>query len=235
VSEELAMRATIPPSPGRPATVDVRDMIAAHQGMRREFRLTATSVRQAADGDARQARRVAAHVRCLTTLLGHHHAGEDRLLWPKLTARAPAALAPTIAGMERQHEVIHGLLQAVDRQTTRWAARPDAAARTQLAASLSQLTDALEEHLDAEETHVLPVAAVTLSLAEWQELEEDGLKEMPKRDLAFVSGMIMYHADPACLAVLLARAPAPVRVFGSLAGPRSYARRARRVHGTATP
>ena len=73
------MCATVPPSPsspGRPATVDVRDMIAAHQGMRREFRLTATSVRRTADGDARQARRVAAHVRCLTTLLDHHHAGE---------------------------------------------------------------------------------------------------------------------------------------------------------------
>jgi hypothetical protein len=174
-------------------------------------------------------------VRCLTTLLDHHHAGEDRLLWPKLTARAPAALAPTIAGMERQHENIHGHLQAVDRQTTNWAACPDAAARTQLADSLSQLTDALEEHLDAEEAQVLPLAAIHLSLAEWQELEEDGLKEMPKRDLAFVSGMIMYHADPACVAVLLARAPAPVRIFSSLAGPRSYARRARRVHGTATP
>jgi hypothetical protein len=174
-------------------------------------------------------------VRCLTTLLGHHHAGEDRLLWPKLTARVPAAVAPTIAGMERQHEVIHGLLEAVDRQTTSWAACPEAAARTQLADSLSRLTDALEEHLDAEEATVLPLAAETLSLAEWRELEEDGLKEMPKRDLAFVSGMIMHHADPACLAVLLARAPAPVRVFGSLVGPRSYARRAGRVHGTATP
>jgi hypothetical protein len=107
--------------------------------------------------------------------------------------------------------------------------------RLQLADSLSRLTDALEEHLDAEEADVLPLAGVHLSLAEWQELEEDGVKETPKRDLAFVSGMIMYHADPACVAVLMARAPAPVRVFASLAGPRSYARRARRVHGTATP
>ena len=232
------MNAPVPPSPtspSRPAPVDVRDMIAAHQGMRREFRLTAASVRRTPDGDARQARRVSAHVRCLTTLLDHHHAGEDRLLWPKLTARTPQALTATIAGMERQHETIHGLLQAVDAQTTAWAARPDSPARLELADSLSRLTDALEEHLDAEEAAVLPLASAHLSLAEWQELEEDGLKEMPKRDLAFVSGMIMYHADPACVAVLVARAPAPVRVFASLAGPRSYARRARRVHGTATP
>ena len=93
----------------------------------------------------------------------------------------------------------------------------------------------MEEHLDAEEAAVLPLASAHLSLAEWQELEEDGLKAMPKRQLAFVCGMLMYHADPQCRAVLLERAPTPVRLIGLLFGPRSYARRARRVHGTATP
>lgn len=224
-----------PTSAGQPIAVDVRDMVAAHQGMRREFRLTATAVRRTPDGDRRQAGRVAAHVRCLTTLLDHHHVGEDRLLWPKLRERVPDDLASSIAGMERQHETIHGLLQAVDAQTTVWAARPDAPARTELADLLSRLTDAVEEHLDAEEAAVLPLASAHLSLAEWQELEEDGLKAMPKSQLAFVCGMLMYHADPQCLAVLLERAPTPVRFFGLLFGPRSYARRARRVHGMATP
>jgi hemerythrin-like domain-containing protein len=224
-----------PTSSSRPDAVDVRDMIAAHQGMRREFRLTATAVRRTLDGDRRQTDRVVAHVRCLTTLLAHHHDGEDRLLWPKLLERVPSELTPGVARMERQHETIHGLLQAVDVQTVAWAAHPNAAARTELADSLSLLTDALDEHLDAEEADVLPLASTHLSLTEWKELEEDGLKAMPRSQLAFVSGMLMYHSDPECLAVVLERAPAPVRLFASLFGRGSYAWRARRVHGTATP
>jgi len=210
-------------------------MVAAHQAMRREFRLTAAAVRRTRDGDRRQAGRVADHVRCLTTLLDHHHDGEDRLLWPKLHARVPGRLAATVSVMERQHATIHALLQAVETQCDDWARRPEPATRSALADSLSRLSDALEEHLDAEERDVLPLAAAHLSPAEWQELEEDGIKAMPKSQLFFVSGMTMYHAEPECLAVLLDGAPAPVRLLASVFGPRSYARRARRVHGTGTP
>src|SRR5438067_1791324 len=94
--------------------VDTRDMVVAHAAMRREFRLAPAAVRRTSEGDPRQARRVARHLRDLTAILDNHHDGEDRLLWPKLRARVPEKLTGTVAAMEQQHETIHALLAAVD-------------------------------------------------------------------------------------------------------------------------
>jgi hypothetical protein len=217
------------------ALVDVRDMLVAHEAMRREFRLAPAAVRRTPDGDRRRARRVAAHLGDLTAILGNHHAGEDRLLWPKLHERVPDQPASAVARMEQQHATIHALLTAVDAQSTQWAADPIAAAGGELADVLDRLSAALDEHLAAEERDVLPLAAIHLTEPEWQELEKDSARETGPGRLPFLAGMIMYQGDPEVLGLMLERLPLPARLVGSFLGPRVYARRARYIHGTATP
>lgn len=230
---ETGQRRTTAPAPS--AVLDTRDMVVVHQAMRREVRLAPAAVRRTPGDDRRRVRRVARHLQQLTLGVTLHHEGEDRLLWPKLQARAPEQLAPLIDLMERQHQTVHELILAVDAHRTAWAAHPDPATQARLAATLSRLSQALDEHLAAEERDVLPLAAAHLTAGEWQELGRDGVAAIPKTQAALAFGTMMYEGDPEVIDLILSQAPAPVRLLLPRIAPRAYARQARRVHGTPAP
>jgi hemerythrin-like domain-containing protein len=213
--------------------VDTREMIAVHSAFRREFRLAPGLVRAVAPGDVTRAQVVADHVELIGTFLHHHHDGEDRLLWPKLLERVPAELAPTVELMERQHEGVHEVIEEMTAALARW--RSDAAEtdRDQLADALDRLHTLLMEHLAAEEQHILPLAARSLTPAEWGELGEDGMAAQAKSKLPMIFGMIMKDADPEVIRAMLANAPLVPRLLLPFVGPRAYRRYARRVYGTA--
>jgi hypothetical protein len=215
--------------------VDVRDMVMAHRAFRREFGLAPAAVRRTAPGDRRHARRVAAHLRGLLRALHHHHDGEDRLLWPRLHARVPTELDRLVAVMEGQHEAIAALLTSVDRQLDGWVDRPDTAGGERLADTLAELSRILDEHLDAEEAQILPLAAAHLTVSEWQDLERDGMAALPTSEAPVLVGMLMYQGDAEVLAAMIGRTPPVPRLLLPRLAPRAYARRARRIHGTATP
>ncbi len=58
---------------------------------------------------------------------------------------------------------------------------------------------------------------------------------LPKSALLLSFGMFTYEGDAEVLRDMLKSAPPPARVLLPLIAPRVYARRARRVHGTARP
>jgi hemerythrin-like domain-containing protein len=215
--------------------VDTRDMLVVHQAMRRELRLAPAAVRRAAEDDRRQVRRVARHLEQLTLGVVLHHEGEDRLLWPELEARVPDRVVPLIELMERQHQAVHALVEAVDDRRATWAVHPEPAARERLEEALARLAQALDEHLAAEERDVLPLAAAHLTPAEWQELGRDGVAAIPRSQVALAFGTMMYDGDPEVIAAILGQAPAPARLLLPRLGRRAYARHARRLYGTATP
>jgi hemerythrin-like domain-containing protein len=213
--------------------VDTREMIAVHSAFRREFRLAPALVRAVAPGDVPRAQVVADHLELLGTFLHHHHAGEDRLLWPKLLERVPAELAPTVELMERQHEGVHEVIEETTAALARWRTDAAQADRDELADALDRLHTLLVEHLAAEEQHILPLASRTLTEAEWGELGEDGMASQPKNKLPMIFVMIMKDADPEVIRGMLANAPLAPRLLLPFIGPRAYARYARRVHGVA--
>lgn len=222
---------------GRPdeiPRVDVRDMLVVHTALLREFRFAPAAVRRVADNDRRQARRVADHLRLVGNMLHHHHQGEDELLWPLLVERAPEHAA-ALADGEGQHEALDTALGDVAVLRDRWATDPSAGRREALAARLDTVSALLAEHLDHEERDVLPVAAATLRAEEWSAIGRRGAASVPKSALPLTLGMFAYEGDPAVLALMLAEAPAPVRVLVPRLGRHLYARRAQRVHGTARP
>jgi hypothetical protein len=82
---------------------------------------------------------------------------------------------------------------------------------------------------------MLPLAAAHLTVSEWQELERDGFRALPKSEAPVFAGMIMYEGDPEVLAAMIGRTPPVPRFLLPRLAPRAYAHRARRIHGTPTP
>jgi hemerythrin-like domain-containing protein len=208
-------------------------MVAVHVAFRREFRRAPALVRGVAAGDTARSRVVADHVRFIADMLHHHHAGEDRLLWPVLLQRVPADVAPVVELMERQHEGVAAVLTEVDDVLPRWRAAAREDDREGLAGALERLTVLLEEHLGAEEERILPLAARTVTEAEWRRLGEEGLGGIPKRQLPLAIAMVMAEGDPEVVREMLTAAPLPARLLMPRVGPALLRRYERRVYGAA--
>ena len=217
------------------ALVDVRDMIVVHTAMLREFRLAAAAVTRTPPGDRRQVRAVAGHLRFLCDMLHHHHDGEDALLWPKLRQRTPRSAGRLIDGVEAQHRDLDAAVQRVQDLRDAWSGQPDVTHRDRLAAELDKLHALLSDHLDLEERALLPLAASALTVEEWHAIGDAAVAAMPKAALPLAFGMFAYEGDPAVLRDMLETAPPLPRKLLPLIAPRVYARRARRIHGTARP
>ncbi|NDU74721.1 nitroreductase family deazaflavin-dependent oxidoreductase [Actinomadura sp. DSM 109109] len=119
---------------------------AVHDAFRRELELIRTEV--AASGAAVGAQ---LRVNCLTMCqgLGYHHMGEDQQMFPLLERRHPE-LAPVVARLRREHEVVAELLDELRRAL-------DSGAAASLLTEVERLTAALEAHLDNEEDRLLPI------------------------------------------------------------------------------
>ncbi|MGH3909387.1 MAG: hemerythrin domain-containing protein, partial [Pseudonocardiaceae bacterium] len=212
-----------------------RDMIAAHDMFRREFGLTPGLIRSTAVGDLARASAVADHLVLMIRILHLHHAEEDRLLWPKLHARAPRDLAGVVTLMQNHHERIHYLTDSTQALLPHWRSYARTEDRDRITAVLDQLNLVLNEHLNAEEQHILPLVRRCLTAAEWRQLGEDSLAALPTRQLPLVFGMVNYEADPEVISSMLAAAPLLPRLLMPILGPRAYARYARRLYGTSKP
>jgi hemerythrin-like domain-containing protein len=214
---------------------DVRDMIVVHTAMLRELRLAPAAVRRVPVGDTRRASAVEDHLAFVCDLLHHHHEGEDQLLWPKLRDRVSPAARAVLDTVESQHAAIDAALGRLATARAAWRAQPDVANRDRLTTALEASFELVAEHLDFEERAVLPLAAAALTQAEWDAVGEAASKAMPKPSLVLAFGMFAYEGDPAVLTMMLHSAPPVPRYVVPKIAPRVYARRARRIHGTARP
>lgn len=215
--------------------IDTRDMICIHVFLRREFRLAPDLVRAVGDGATDRAATVDDHLDFVTKVLHYHHTSEDDLLWPKLLERVPEELAPIVHLMEAQHARVDTLLQQIQQLRTQWRATARPADRDELARLLDELYVALVEHLEAEEERLLPIAARTVSEAEWKQLGEVGVKKIRPQQLPLALGMIQYEGDPEVVAEIIAGMPLLIRRLVPPLSRRAFRRHALAVHGTATP
>lgn len=220
--------------PERPL-VDIRDMIVVHTGMLREFRLAPAAVTRTRPGDRKRATAVAGHLRFIGDLLHHHHQGEDDLLWPKLRDRAQPKALEAVDEAEAQHHEIDVTPRRVEQLRAAWADDPGTVNRDRLADELTRFHAVLRDHLDLEERALLPIAAMVLTDQEWHAIGEAGIAAIPKSALPLTFGMFAYEGDPAVLTDMLRSAPPVPRTLLPLLAPRIYARRAKRIHGTAKP
>ncbi|MGN6611303.1 MAG: hemerythrin domain-containing protein, partial [Angustibacter sp.] len=215
--------------------VDTSDMTTVHRFLRREFRLLPGVIGRVDDGDVLRATTVADHVELLTSVLHHHHTAEDDCLWPLLLERVPDELAPLVQLMEAQHHRVDELLQVIAAAVPPWRASAADGERDLLVGLLTELSAGLDEHMEAEEDHILPIAARTVSEAEWHAVGEAATAHHDKSIMPLLLGMIRYEGDPEVVAAMLAKAPRLVRLLAPALSGRAFRKHALAVHGTATP
>ena len=235
-TRETAEAPETPDVTGADGGVDVRDMVVVHTALLRELRVAPAAVLRATDrGEGRLVRDVAGHLDLILTLLHHHHAGEDALLWPVLAPRLSPAQRALVSLAEAQHEAIDRAVTESGEARTTWATTPGTSEGRRLAEALRSLHELLVTHLEAEERDLLPLASAYLSRTEWDAIGEAGAAGVPRSALLLVFGMFAYEGDPVVLRQMLSAAPPPARVLVPRLAPRAYRRRALRVHGTARP
>ncbi|WP_326570136.1 hemerythrin domain-containing protein [Actinacidiphila glaucinigra] len=219
--------------PNAHGRADIRDMLVVHEAFRRAYDKMPDLVLGVTPGDTKRALVVADHIQMIEEFLHLHHKGEDVLLWPKITARAPQGLAPALALMEEHHTEIDGLIVESSASLARWRSDANASDRDQLAAVLRTLGKKLTEHLAVEEAEILPIVDQYLTATEWHELGDHAIKSLPKNKLPIIFGMLASLADPAVVTLMLSTAPLVPRIIMPIVGPRAFAAHARKVYGTA--
>src|SRR6202046_5112443 len=116
---------------------DTSDMVIVHRMFRRECALLPKLVAAVAGGDIARARNVAGHAREVLDMLHHHHAGEDELLWPRLSARTRLH-ADLLARMDSQHRGLAVLLERAATAFVEWQDAPTVHTSTPLTIVLAQ-------------------------------------------------------------------------------------------------
>jgi hemerythrin-like domain-containing protein len=214
---------------------DVRDMFAAHSIFRREFGLMPGLVRAVAAGDKWRSVLVADHIALVSSILDHHHGGEDEHIWPRLRERCPGDCAALVDVMEQQHHAIHDALLQVTQARQAWRDSGSAQARQALADAIDRLLPALREHLAVEEERVVPLIETYLTQAEYARLAHEGAAGIPADKLPVAFGMFMYEADPAAVDLAIADMPAEVQPVIRHLAPMAYAAYAEELYGTPAP
>jgi Hemerythrin HHE cation binding domain len=192
--------------------IDVRDMAIVHRTFRNAYEESARLVRAAPAPSPARVTFLADHIDFGLALLHIHHEGEDELLYPKLIERAPEQAAST-EQVGHEHQLIGTALDAASAACAAWRARPCAETGEALAASLNQLNLVTMPHLDAEEQQVVPLAAVTLTQQEWDELGRHAVAQLTGTTRSIAFGMLLEPLSEDDRAHMMHVLPPPVRIL----------------------
>jgi hemerythrin-like domain-containing protein len=192
--------------------IDVRDMAIVHRTFRNVYEESARLVRAAPTPSPARVTFLADHIDFALAALHHHHEDEDELLYPRLIERVPEQ-APMTEHVEHEHLLIKTALDAASAACAAWRGRPSAETGEALAAALDHLNTAVQPHLDDEEQKVVPLAAVTFTQQEWDEMGERGAAWIPRNKRGIAFGMILEPLSQADRAFMMRSLPAPVRLL----------------------
>jgi Hemerythrin HHE cation binding domain len=192
--------------------IDVRDMAIVHRTFRKVYEESARLVRAAPTPSPGRVTFLADHIDFGLAALHHHHEGEDELLYPVLIKRVPEQAAMT-EQVEHEHLLIKTALDAASAASAAWRQRPSAETGEALAAALDHLNAVVQPHLDDEENKVVPLAAVTLTQREWDEMGKHGVAWIPRNKRGIAFGMLCEPLGQDDRVHMMRSLPAPVRML----------------------
>ncbi|MFJ5864866.1 hemerythrin domain-containing protein [Streptomyces parvus] len=201
---------------------DSRDMIGAHDAMRREFGALPALIAGVPAGDVRGTSFVADHVLMMIDFLHAHHTSEDDHVWPRLRERCPDDVAPLITTMDQQHAAIDDELQSLSAGGRRWRDSATVSDREAVAAVAERLLPGLYEHLALEEERILPLIDRHLTQREWKATVEASLGKVRFSQRLLMLGMALHGAGEEQADLLRAAVPAVVWHAGRPIGTRLY-------------
>lgn len=208
---------------------DSRDMIGAHDAMRREFGALHALIAGVSAGDEDGTAVVAGHVLMMVDFLHAHHTSEDDHVWPRLRERCPDDVEPLIETMDRQHAFIDGELKAFAAGARRWRASAGTTDRDAVAVVAERLLPALYEHLALEEEQILPLIDRHLTEREWKATVEASFGKVTFAQRLLMMGMALHGASEEQARLLRAAVPAIVWHAGRPVGTRLYRTRRERL------
>jgi Hemerythrin HHE cation binding domain len=195
--------------------IDVRDMAIIHRTFRNAYTESARLVRAAPAPSPARVAFLADHIDFAIKMLHVHHEGEDELLYPKLIERVPEQ-APMTEQVDHEHQLVATALDAASAACATWRQRPSAETGEALAVALDQVNSVLQRHLDDEEQKIVPLAAVTLTQAEWDAMGKHGVGQVPRNKRGIAFGMILDPLSEADRAYMMHVLPPPVRMLSPL-------------------
>jgi hemerythrin-like domain-containing protein len=154
--------------------------------------------------------------------LHNHHEHEDSDFFPMIGAASPDQLE-LIERLEREHEELVVLLNAVDAAVAALAAEPNDDTRRAVHDTIAAVRDTLVPHLDIEDEKLLPAAAATVDAKEWDDVSERALRSTPKADMPIVAGILDEVTRSLPREQRPPPPPLPLRVMLALSWRRRYA------------
>jgi hypothetical protein len=185
--------------------VDLTLMWLMHRGFRRDLEHFALATTTTPVEDRAIWRALYDRWRLFSTILHHHHTGEDAGLWPLLLDRVDAAGdtagRATLESMAAEHTGIDPLLAACSVGFARLAGTADEAARLALEADVAAAREHLSGHLQHEERDAMRMLQENLQHADWERVGEDFFEPAySRRDLLDVAAWVLHDLPRDALA-----------------------------------
>lgn len=212
--------------------IEVREMAIVHRTFRAAYQESARLVRANPAPSPTRVTFLADHVDFALAMLHGHHESEDELLYPLLIERVPEQAART-EQVEHEHRMVSDALDRAGSACRTWRSAPSDESGEALAASLDDLLATLQPHLDDEETDVVPLAARTLTQAEWDAMGAHSRAKIPRDRMPIAFGMLLEPLDEDDRAHMRSQLPGPVRLLYPLLIQRPWDRYKEQLrHGT---
>ncbi|GII57363.1 hypothetical protein Pth03_57520 [Planotetraspora thailandica] len=205
---------------------DTRIMGVVHGALRRDLDRTRAALTSEPHPVGRQRRALGEHAVWMMDFLHHHHAGEDKGLWPLVRDRNPAA-SPLLDSLEADHHRIVPAMEAMTAVGRRYADTTTDEARVELVAALDELNEVLIPHLDREVEEGMPVVSKSITQAEWEAWDQaTNVKSKSFAQLGLEGHWLLDGIDPEGYQVVVNLVPAVPRflLIHGFAG--AYRRRA---------
>jgi hemerythrin-like domain-containing protein len=122
-------------------------------------------------------------------ILHHHHRHEDHRVFPALLAVRPE-MATLIDRLADDHVQLVRAMDAVDAAVTMFGDHPDAAHQKAVHDALIAVRDSFFPHLDVEDADVIPACATSFSPMEWDRIDQEALKSIPRHHQATAAGAL---------------------------------------------
>jgi len=213
---------------------DPFEMALVHSGFRRELHNAAGLVGGVSAGDSRRAAVVYEHIDFMMTAVHFHHSAEDRVVWPRLFARAPGRAAE-LTRMEDAHRTIDDACERVRATAVAWSETGDPRRAEELMPVIEGFASRVDEHFDDEEHNVIPFIAEYLSPKEWRKFLAHGsafVRAYPRRGLA-LGGIVLDGESVEMRERFLGNVPLPLRTVFKVFGERVYAGYRAQIYGSA--
>ena len=124
-----------------------------------------------------------------SAVLHHHHHTEDTAAFPALIAVRPD-MGALVDGLEEDHRRLVASIEGVHATVSAFENRPDPATQRALHDALVALRDQFFAHLDVEDGKVVPVFAEAIPPEDWDRMDNEALKSIPRQHLPRAVGAL---------------------------------------------